>query len=84
MVNGVQVHEQTERTAPKSLVVTAPATLREGPNTFVVSAREPEGAVHQEVRTVRYEKPAAAMVASPPLPVRSPTRWAVVVGVGRY
>jgi hypothetical protein len=84
MVNGVQVHEQTERTAPKSLVVTAPATLREGPNTFVVSASEPDGTVHQEVRTVRYEKPAAAAVASPPLPVRPAERWAVVVGVGRY
>jgi hypothetical protein len=83
-VNGVEVHQQTERTAPKSLVVTAPVTFREGTNTLVVSATEPDGTRRQELRTVSYEKPQAT-VAAPGLPaVRPANRWAVVVGVGRY
>ena len=84
-LNGVEVHQQTERTTPRSLVVTTPLTLREGPNAIVVSATEPDGSVQQEVRTVIYEKPKIAVVTPPPLPP-PPTRnqWAVIVGIGRY
>jgi uncharacterized caspase-like protein len=83
-VNGVEVHQQTERTTPRSLVVTAPSTLREGPNTLVVSATEADGTVQHEVRTVVYAKPAAPPVASPTPPARPVNRWAVVIGVGRH
>jgi hypothetical protein len=82
-LNGTEVHQQTERTPPKSLVVTAPVTFREGTNAVVVSAREPDGAVHQEVRTVIFDKPRVA-APSPPPPPPTQNRWAVVVGVGRY
>ncbi|MCX5734368.1 MAG: caspase family protein [candidate division NC10 bacterium] len=84
-VNGTEVHQQTERAPQKSLVVTAPVTLREGPNVLVVSAGEPDGTVQQEVRTVFFDKPkAAAPVPPPPPPPPTRNRWAVVVGVGRY
>ena len=85
-LNGVEVHQQNERTPPKSLVVTAPVTLREGPNAIVVSASEPDGTARQEVRTVIYDKPkvAAPPALPPPPPLPTSDRWAVVVGVGRY
>jgi uncharacterized caspase-like protein len=60
-------------------------TFREGANTILVSASEPDGNVRQEVRTVIYDKPKVAVAAPaspPPPPARD--RWAVVVGVGRY
>jgi hypothetical protein len=84
-LNGVEVHRQSERTPPKSLVVTAPLTFREGVNTIVISAAEPDGTLRQEVRTVNYDKTKVALTPSLPAPV-APTRnrWAVVVGVGRY
>ncbi|MCX5734367.1 MAG: caspase family protein [candidate division NC10 bacterium] len=84
-LNGTEVHQQTERTPQRSLVVTASLMFREGPNALVVSASEPDGTVQQEVRTVIYDKPKVA-VAAPPPPPAAPTqnRWAVVVGVGRY
>ena len=84
-VNGTEVHQQTERTPQKSLVVTAPVTLRDGPNALVVSAGELDGTVQQEVRTVFFDKPkAAAPTPPPPPPPPTRNRWAVVVGVGRY
>jgi hypothetical protein len=85
-LNGAEVHEQSERTPQKSVVVTAPVTFREGANAIVLTASEPDGTVRQEVRTVIYDKPQVA-VALPPLPPPpAPThdRWAVVIGVGRY
>jgi len=84
-LNGTEVHQQSEHTPPKSLVVTAPVTLREGANAIVVSAAEPDGTVRQEVRTVFFDKPKVAAptpAPAPPPPARN--RWAVVVGVGRY
>jgi len=83
-VNGTEVHQQTERTPQKSLVVTAPVKFQEGPNTLVVSASEPDGTLQQEVRTVLYDKPKVAVAAPLPSPQPTQNRWAVVVGVGRY
>jgi hypothetical protein len=84
-VNGAEVHQQTERTPPKSLVVTAPVKLREGANAIVLSASEPDGTVRQEVRTVFFDKPkVAAPTPAPAPPPPAHDRWAVVVGVGRY
>ena len=83
-VNGAEVHQQTERTTPKSLVVTAPVTLREGANTLVVTASEPDGTLRQEVRTVHYDKPQPAPAPDASPPARPANRWAVVVGVGRH
>ncbi len=85
-LNGVEIHEQTERTPQKSVVVTAPATFKEGANAIVLTASEPDGTVRQEVRTVIYERPQVAVAAPPPPPPPAPThdRWAVVIGVGRY
>jgi hypothetical protein len=82
-INGVEVHQQAERTPPKSLVVTAPLSLREGLNAIVVTATEPDGTVKQELRTVLLDKPKVALPPPPP-PPPARDRWAVVVGVGRY
>ncbi len=84
-LNGREVHQQSERTPSKSLVVTVPVTLREGVNAIVVSASEPDGNARQEIRTVMYDRPkvAVALPASPPAPPAA-DRWAVVIGVGRY
>jgi hypothetical protein len=83
LLNGVEVHQQAERTPPKSLVVTAPLSLREGLNTIVVTAAEPDGTVKQELRTVLLDRPKVALPPPPP-PPPGRDRWAVVVGVGRY
>ena len=86
LLNGKEVHEQSERAPQPSLLVTVPVTLREGPNVLAVSASEPDGTIRQEVRTIVYEKPKEVAAAVPPPPPPPPThdRWAVVVGVGRY
>jgi hypothetical protein len=83
-LNGTEVHQQTERTPQRSLVVTAPVKFREGPNALVLSATEPDGTTQQEVRTVFFDKPKVAAAAPPPPPQPTQNRWAVVVGVGRY
>jgi uncharacterized caspase-like protein len=58
-------------------------TLREGSNTIVLTAREADGTVRQEVRTVTLdrERTAAAPAAPPPAAREA---WAVIIGVGRY
>lgn len=90
-LNGSEIHRQTERGAPKSVVVSVPATLREGPNVIAITATEPDGSVRQEVRTVTYDRRGAAApatgapgpsAAATPAPARE--RWAVVIGAGRY
>src|SRR3990167_4253759 len=85
-LNGVEVHQQSERTPQRSLVVTAQVKLQEGANAIVVTAAEPDGTVRQELRTVIYDRPKlAAPPAPPPVPAKpAATRWAVVIGVGRY
>ena len=83
-VNGVEVHQQAERVPPRSLVVTTPVKLREGANAIVVSAAEPDGTTRQEVRTVVYDKPKVAVAAPAPPPPPVHSRWAVIVGAGRY
>ncbi len=82
------MHQQSDKTPPRSVAVSAPVTFREGANAIVLTATEPDGTIKQELRTVIYDKPkpvasAPAAPASPPVkPVSD--RWAVVIGVGRY
>jgi len=84
-LNGLEVMRQAERTPLPSIVVTAPVTLREGNNTIVVTAREADGTVRQEVRTVTLERERSAPAPATPAPAPSPREsWAVVIGVGRY
>jgi hypothetical protein len=87
-LNGTEVHQQEERSPQKTMAVSAPLTLREGANAIVITAREPDGAARQEVRTVILErvKPAVPIAAPPPAPPAAPpsTQWAVIIGVGGY
>ncbi|OGK85808.1 MAG: hypothetical protein A2X52_11070 [Candidatus Rokubacteria bacterium GWC2_70_16] len=87
LLNGVEVHQQSERAPPRSVALAVPVTLREGTNVVVVRAAETDGTVRQEIRTIIYDKPklAAAAPAPPPAPAKPlPDRWAVVIGVGQY
>jgi len=85
-LNGVEVHQQRERTPQKSFLLTVPMTLREGANAIAISASEPDGTVRREIRTVIYERPKEVPAVAPPRPAPPPPhdRWAVVIGVGRY
>ena len=84
-LNGSEVHRQEERSPQRSVAVSAPLTLREGPNAIVITALEPDGSARQEIRTVILEraKPAAPAAAPAPPPPPS-TQWAVIIGVGGY
>jgi len=85
-LNGAEVHQQEERSPQKTMAVSAPLTLREGANAIVITAREPDGAARQEVRTVILERAKSAAPAAPPAPPPPPpsTQWAVIIGVGGY
>ena len=85
-LNGTEVHQQEERSPQKTMAVSAPLTLREGPNAIVITAREPDGAARQEVRTVILERAKPAAPIAPPAPPAAPpsTQWAVIIGVGGY
>jgi hypothetical protein len=85
-LNGAEVHQQEERSPQKTMAVSAPLTLREGANAIVITAREPDGAARQEVRTVILEraKPAAPAAPAAPPPPPPSTQWAVIIGVGGY
>ncbi|MBI4587264.1 MAG: caspase family protein, partial [Candidatus Rokubacteria bacterium] len=86
-LNGAEIHQQSERTPQKSMLVTVPVTLREGANAIAVSASEPDGTVRQEVRTVIYERPKVAAATPAPAPSPAPVvrdSWAVIIGIGRY
>ena len=85
-VNGVDVHQQTERTPVKSIVVSAPVTLRDGANAIVVTGVESDGTMAQDVRTVFLDRPqpAATQAPAPAAPRPAPGRWAVVIGIGRH
>jgi hypothetical protein len=83
-LNGSEVHRQAEVKPPASMVVqTPPITLRDGANTIVLTAREPDGTIRQEVRTVTLARGTAAAPAPPAVKV-SRESYAVVIGVGRY
>jgi hypothetical protein len=64
-VNGVEVRrlEPTSAEPGRALPLDVPVRLREGHNTLVVTAAEPDGTLHQEVRTVHYERPVPLTVA---------------------
>lgn len=85
-LNGSEVHRQEERSPQRSVAVSAPLTLREGPNAIVITALEPDGAARQEIRTVILERPKPAAPAAAPAPAPPPpsTQWAVIIGVGGY
>jgi hypothetical protein len=85
-LNGAEVHQQSERSPQKSMAISAPLTLREGPNAIVITALEPDGTARQEVRTVILERPKPVAPAAPPAPPPPPpsTQWAVIIGVGGY
>jgi len=82
-LNGTEVLRQAESTRQVSVVVQAPVTLREGTNTIVLTARETDGTVRQEVRTVTLAR-AATGPAAPPAAKLTRDAYAVVIGVGRY
>ena len=86
LLNGVEVFKEVERPPKRSLAVAAPVKLREGTNTIVVRATEPDGTVRQEIRTVIYERssPVQPTVAAAAVPKPSREQWAVVIGVGHY
>jgi hypothetical protein len=85
-LNGTEVHQQEERSLQKTMAVSAPLTLREGANAIVITAREPDGAARQEVRTVILERAKPVAPIAPPAPPAPPpsTQWAVIIGVGGY
>jgi len=69
LLNGVEVHQQSERATPRSVALAVPVTLREGTNVVVVRAAEPDGTVRQELRTVIYDRPKLAAPRWDPNPV---------------
>jgi hypothetical protein len=81
-LNGTEVLRQAEAKPQASVVVTAPVTLREGANTIVLTAREADGTIRQEVRTVTLDRQATAAVPAPAPVTRA--GYAVIIGVGRY
>ena len=85
VLNGVEVHQQMERTPQTSLLVTTPIRLEPGLNVVAISATDGAGSVRQEVRTVHLEtSPVAAVTPLRPAPAPVHERWAVVIGVGEY
>jgi len=83
IVNGREVFKQPGRMPQRSVALATPIKLREGSNTVVVRATEPDGTVRQEVRTVVFER-APATAPTAPKPPTTRERWAVVIGVGQY
>ncbi len=55
-LNGVEIGRVTEAAPRPALPVNLPLKLAEGTNTLVVTASDAGGAIHQEVRTVVFEK----------------------------
>jgi len=85
LLNGAEVFKQADRPPKKSVAVAAPVKLREGANTIIIRASEPDGTVRQEVRTVVYVRSPPVQSAEPvPAPKITREQWAVVIGVGQY
>jgi Caspase domain len=55
-LNGVEVTRLEEQTPQRALAVNHSLKLRDRENILVITATEADGMVHQEVRTVHYEK----------------------------
>jgi caspase domain-containing protein len=83
-LNGTEVLRQAEATRQASVVVTAPVTLREGANTIVLTARETDGTLRQDVRTVTLDRTAAVATPAPSADRLGRDAYAVIIGVGRY
>jgi len=82
-LNGVEVHQQTEKTPPRSQLVTVPLKLQPGVNVVAISASDGAGVARQEMRTVFFDT-AQTVPAPPPAPTPAHERWAVVIGIGQY
>lgn len=54
-LNGVEVSRLGEQAPQQAMALNLPIRLREGLNTLVVTATEPDTTIHQEVPTVHYE-----------------------------
>jgi len=61
-LNGAEVSRAEEQTPQRALAVNLSLMLREGENILVITATEAVGMMHQEVRTVYYEKRAPLTV----------------------
>jgi hypothetical protein len=55
-VNGIEVSRLEEQKPQRVLAVNLSLKLRDGENIFVITTTAADGMVHQEVRTVHYEK----------------------------
>jgi hypothetical protein len=55
-LNGAEVSRAEESTPQRALAVNLSLTLHEGENILVLTVTEADGLMHQEVRTVYYEK----------------------------
>ncbi|RPI08782.1 MAG: hypothetical protein EHM71_07580 [Zetaproteobacteria bacterium] len=83
-LNGVEVFQQPENPPKPSVLLTAPVTLREGHNTVAIRATAADGASREVQRTLTYARPEGASGATTAKPAPARSRWAVVIGVGRY
>jgi hypothetical protein len=82
-LNGVEVGRVAEPQARPALPVNLALKLAEGTNTLVVTASDAAGAVHQEVRTVVFEKrvPLSIAVRYPPDGARAADEGSVVAAL---
>jgi hypothetical protein len=55
-LNGTEVSRLEEKSQQRALALNLSLKLREGENVLVITATEADGMIHQEVRTVHYEK----------------------------
>jgi len=84
-LNGVEVHQQSDKSPQRSQLVTVPLRLQPGVNVVAISAVDGEGVVRQEVRTVFFDAPQSVAAPTPPPPaIPQHDRWAVVIGIGQY
>jgi hypothetical protein len=79
-LNGREIarHEAPPGAPPREVPLSATLPLEAGENLLRITATDPAGITQEATRTLVYDKPA------PRVALRPATRWAVVVGVGRY